>query len=86
MVAVGGQCWFAASDALRGALVQHFKKIGPTGVVIQVPRIWEKFYENLAPQMKSATGVKKHLLNWSMKQVLCDMMYHILPLKSSSGH
>ena len=69
MIAVGGECWFAASDAMRGALVQHFKKIGPTGAVFQVPRIWEKFYESLAPAMKNATGLKKQLLAWSMRQV-----------------
>ena len=70
MIAVGGQAWFAKSDAMRGALVEHFKKIGPTGVCLQVPRIWEKFHENLAPQLKSAKGVKKTLIDWSMKQVL----------------
>ena len=70
MIAVGGQCWFAASDAMRGALVEHFKKIGPTEMCIQVPRIWEKFYENLAPQLKSTKGAKKLLIDWSMKQVL----------------
>jgi len=68
MIAVGGQCWFAASDAMRGALVEHFKKIGPTEMCIQVPRIWEKFYENLAPQFKSTKGAKKLLIDWSMKQ------------------
>ena len=70
MIATGGECWFAASDAIRGALVQHFKKIGPVGVVVQVPRIWEKFHENLAPPMRNATGIKKHLLNWARKQVM----------------
>ena len=69
MIAVGGQCWFAASDAMRGALVQHFKRIGPTGACFQVPRLWEKFYENLAPQIGKATGIKKILIDWSMKQV-----------------
>ena len=68
-IAIGGECWFAASDAMRGALVQHFKKIGPTGGCFQVPRIWEKFHENLAPQLKSATGLKKIVIDWSMKQV-----------------
>ena len=70
MIAIGGQCWFAASDAMRGALVEHFKRIGPTGGCFQVPRIWEKFHENLAPALKNATGVKKMIIDWSMKQVL----------------
>ena len=69
MIAVGGEAHFAASDAMRGALVQHFKKIGPTGACFQVPRLWEKFHENLAPAMKSATGIKKLIIDWSMKQV-----------------
>ena len=70
MIAVGGEAHFAASDAMRGALVQHFKKIGPTGACFQVPRLWEKFHENLAPAMKSATGIKKLIIDWSMKQVI----------------
>ena len=69
MIAVGGQAWFAASDAMRGALIQHFKKIGPTGACFQVPRLWEKFHESLAPQINSATGIKKRIVDWSMTQV-----------------
>ena len=72
MIAMGGECWFAADDALRGALVEHFKKIGPKGAVFQVPRIWEKFHESLAPPMKNAKGVKKKLLRWGMKQVMLN--------------
>ena len=75
MIAVGGQCWFAASDAMRGALVEHFKKIGPTEMCIQVPRIWEKFHENLVPQLQSAKGLKRMLIDWSMKQVLGQLGY-----------
>jgi long-subunit acyl-CoA synthetase (AMP-forming) len=74
-IAIGGECWFAASDAMRGALVQHFKWIGPTGLCAQVPRIWEKFHENIAPQLKSATGIKRILIDWSMKQV--SILTHI---------
>lgn len=69
MIAVGGECWFAGPDAIQGKLVEYFLRIGPKELIMQVPRIWEKFHEKLAPPLDNSTGFKKLIVDWCRKQV-----------------
>jgi len=56
---VNNNRYFAASDALRGTLIQTVRQVGPT-VFFGVPRIWEKIHE----KMEANKGKQPVLFLW----------------------
>lgn len=57
---LGGTCYFAQPDALKGSLTTTMKEVRPT-FFFGVPRVWEKIQEKMAQMGRESTGIKKHL-------------------------
>jgi long-chain-fatty-acid--CoA ligase ACSBG len=57
---------FAQPDALRGSLPQTLQDVRPT-LFLGVPRVWEKVEAKLRDTVRTATGLKKSLLDWALE-------------------
>lgn len=62
---VGATTYFAQPDALKGSLLQTLKEVQPT-LFFGVPRIWEKFQDQLESVINTTlTGNKLRLFKWA---------------------
>ena len=58
--------YFAQPDALKGSLNKTMKEVRPT-YFFGVPRVWEKFQENIEKVTKNLTGAKLNIYLWARK-------------------
>lgn len=65
-VVFASELHFAQPDALRGSLPQTLQEVRPT-VFLGVPRVWEKVEIKLRDAVRTATGIKKSLLEWAQE-------------------
>lgn len=64
LMIIGGCCYFAQPDALKGSLTVTLKEVRPT-FFFGVPRVWEKIQEKMVEIGRSTTGIKKSLSTWA---------------------
>jgi long-chain-fatty-acid--CoA ligase ACSBG len=55
---LGGSCWFAQPDALKGTLTTTLKEVRPT-FFFGVPRVWEKVQEKMVQMGRETKGILK---------------------------
>jgi len=68
MIPVGGTCYFADKNALKGTLLENIQHYRPTRTV-GVPRVWEKIEEGIKSKA-SSSGAKKLVMDWAKRQAL----------------
>jgi len=68
MIPVGGTCYFADKNALKGTLLENIQHYRPTRTV-GVPRVWEKIEEGIKSKA-SSSGPKKLVMDWAKRQAL----------------
>ena len=60
----GGQTYFCPELT---ELRDYLPEVRPT-VFVAVPRVWEKFQAALSARLEAATGLKKHLAAWALRE------------------
>ncbi|XP_064425820.1 long-chain-fatty-acid--CoA ligase ACSBG1 isoform X4 [Mirounga angustirostris] len=65
----GAQVCFAEPDALKGSLVNTLREVEPTSHM-GVPRVWEKFMEQIQAVAAQSGFIRRKMLLWAMSVTL----------------
>ena len=62
---IGATVFFAQPDALKSSLSETLVEVKPT-IFFSVPRIWEKFQENIEKHVKKQSQLKQSIFKWAI--------------------